>query len=468
VSTEPPVSRRQPSPGLRLAALALTVAVLALTLLGGSAGPASAHAGDQSYLYLDITQTTLSGRIEAPLKDLKSGLGLNLGGPDDQLLAGLTADQDRLYRYFDDHLDLGAAGVKFPITFSKTELFYSNLPEVDANYIIFRFTAEVGGQPVPRALDVRFDPFFDEIKGRDALLLIGNDWQGGVVENGHKVRAAFNADSRTQRIDLGEAGWYKNFAASAKLGVNHIRTGPDHILFVLVLLLPSVLVFTAGRWRPTDTFGSSLWRVLKVVSMFTVAHSITFTLAGLDILPLPPPRVVESIIAISIAAAALHNIKPIAPNREWMIAFSFGLFHGMGFASLVEKLDVPRSTQLLSLLGRNVGIEIGQSAVVLMFFPGLFLLRRTRYFRAFFVALSILFAVASVGWMIERVFTTDLSVSRIIEPIVRYPGILLYAAAFTLASAAIHLVERRGGRLVPLSDQAKAPVAVPEPVSSGV
>ncbi|MDH4365366.1 MAG: HupE/UreJ family protein, partial [Acidimicrobiia bacterium] len=266
--------RRRPL--TRLAALAAALVLLVLEVFGG-ASPASAHAGNQSYLYLDITPTELSGRIEAPLKDIETGLGLGkLGDDDAQVLAGLTANQDLLYRYLDDHLDLGGDGIDYPVTFTSTELFYSDLPEEEKNYIIFRFTADVGGQEVPRAIDVRFDPFFDEIEGRDALLLIGNDWQGGVVENGHHVRSRFAADSRTQTIDLGDTSWVKNFKASAKLGINHIRTGPDHILFVLVLLLPSVLVFTAGRWRPTRSFGASLWRVLKVVSMFTVAHSITF------------------------------------------------------------------------------------------------------------------------------------------------------------------------------------------------
>lgn len=451
----------------RLAALAAALVLLALELVSG-ASPAAAHAGNQSYLYLDITPTELGGRIEAPLKDIETGLGLgNLGSTDAQVTAGLTANQEFLYDYFDEHLDLSGAGVDYPVTFTSTELFYSDLPEEEKNYIIFRFTADVGGQEVPRALDVRFDPFFDEIEGRDALLLIGNDWQGGVVENGHTVRSRFAADSRTQTIDLGDTSWVKNFKASAKLGVNHIRTGPDHILFVLVLLLPSVLVFAAGRWRPTRSFGASLWRVLKVVSMFTVAHSITFTLAGLDILPLPPARVLESIIAISIAAAALHNIRPLAPNKEWMIAFAFGLFHGMGFASLVQSLDVPRSTQLLSLLARNVGIEIGQSVVVLLFFPGLYLLRRTRVFRPFFLVMSVLFAVASVGWMIERVFETDLGVTTFIQPIFHVPEIFVYAAVFTVVAAAVHLFEQRSGRLLAVdgpdtADEAPAaPAAVP-------
>ena len=183
--------------------------------------------------------------------------------------------------------------------------------------------------------------------------------------------------------------------------------------------------------------------------------------------PSPPPsRVVESIIAISIAAAALHNIKPIVRNKEWLISFAFGLFHGMGFASLVEDLDVSRGIQLLSLLGRNVGIEIGQALVILLLFPALFMLRRTRFYQPFFVGMSLLMALVSIGWMIERVFEIDLAVSGIIDPIVAWPRVLFYIAGFTAICFAARHNEERNDRLRPVYDQPEP--ARLEPVSSAV
>ncbi|MDH3682242.1 MAG: HupE/UreJ family protein [Acidimicrobiia bacterium] len=435
-----------------VAPLAVVAVIVAFVL--GPTSPAGAHTGDQSYLYLDVTQTTLGGRIEAPARDLRAALGLTLEGNDDEVMAELQANLDRLHAYFDEHLDIGTGGVDWTITFDGVDLFYSDLPEIDDNYVLFPFTVDVegasDGDTVPRRFDVRFDPFFDEIEGRDALLLIGNDWQGGVIDNGASVYSAYGANSRSQQVDLGETGWVKNVVASAKLGVNHIKTGPDHILFVLVLLLPAVLVFTTG-WEPAASFGAALWRVLKIVTMFTVAHSITFTLAGLDILPLPSSRIVESVIAISIAAAALHNIRPIAANKEWAISFAFGLFHGMGFASLVSGLDVDRSTQLVSLLGRNVGIEIGQAVVVLLLFPALFLLRRTTYYRPFFVGASVLLAAVSIGWMIERIIEIDLGVSGLVEPIVAWPEVLAYVAVLTVVAFGLERTERSRDRLLPVA-----------------
>jgi hypothetical protein len=431
----------------RFVGLIAVTSTLVVASLGG-VSPAGAHTGDQSYLYIDITETAVSGRVEAPIRDLNTALGLDLNGETEEVEAGIQENQDRIFAYLDDHLDIGADGTVWPLTFTSAELFFSDLPEEDDNYALFFFEADVTGT-IPRDLEVTFDPFFDEIPGRDALLLIGNDWQAGVIENGNEVAATFDGGSRSQVIDLGNTGWVKNLTASTKLGVNHIKTGPDHILFVLVLLLPSVLVFST-RWRPTPSFGSSLWRVLKIVTMFTVAHSITFSLAGLEVLPLPSERIVESIIAISIAAAAIHNIRPLAPNKEWLIAFGFGLFHGMGFASLVSGLDVARSTQMVSLLGRNIGIEIGQAMVVLLLFPGLFLLRRTRYFHRFFVVMSVLLAVISIGWMLERLFEVELGVSAWVDPLVEFPRVLVFVALFTLVAAGLNWFEGNRKRLLPV------------------
>jgi HupE / UreJ protein len=329
----------------------LLVAAVGATLASLTfAGPASAHNGNQSYLYLDITDKVLAGRIEAPVRDLNKALGLNIGGTDDEVSAAMSASLPAIAAYFGKHLRIGANGNDWPITFTRAERFFSGLPEQDANYGLFFFEADVTSDTVPRQLNVTFDPFFDELD-RDGLLLISNDWKAGLIDNSHTVNSRFDKGSRSQVIDLGDTGWFKNFKASGKLGVNHIRTGPDHILFVLVLLLPSVLVFARGRWQPTQSFGASLWRVLKVVTMFTLAHSITFTLAGLDILPLPSSRIVESIIAISIAAAALHNLRPIFPNKEWAISFLFGLFHGLCIAcrntrrAAIDSADLAAWTQ---------------------------------------------------------------------------------------------------------------------------
>lgn len=423
----------------------LLAAAIALLLL--SPATASAHSGVESYLYLDVTIDELGGRLELPFEDVRAVFGYELDEFDPiALLAELRANESELVTFMRDHVSVGADGMAWDYEVTNIEIL-----EAEGGYAVIHFIADVPGTTVPRQLDVTLDPFFDDVEDRSALLLIGNDWQGGVIDNGEEALVGFDPDTRQRLIDLGDSSQWNNFTASIEQGLDHIRTGPDHILFVIALLLPAVLVFTTA-WHPVSTFGASLWRIMKIVTMFTVAHSITFVLAGLDVLPLPPSRLVETLIAASIVVTALHGLRPVIHNREWAIAFVFGLFHGMGFASLVSGLDVSQTTQMVSLLGRNVGIEVGQTIVVVLLFPGLFLLRRTQWYRPLFVLFSIGLAVVAFGWMLERLFETDLRVNKLIDPIVEFPRALVLVVALTAIATVVHQVEARAGRLLPTFD----------------
>lgn len=427
----------------------VALVVMTLTLLGSLATPAWAHTGTDSYAYLDVSDTELGGRLDLPLPDIEEVTGLDLEADTiDASMANVAANREVIDAYLLEHFAIGAAGAAWPVTFLEAEPLDEGGDK--ALYILFPFEVDVPVDQVPRQLDVTFDVFVDEIENRRPQALIRNDWEAGRIDEGNESLAAFGEDTRSQTIDLGDTGWWKNFRASIDLGIDHIKTGPDHILFIMVLVLPAVAVFAAGAWRPAPTFGTALWRVLKVVTMFTVAHSITFTLAGMDILPLPSPRITESIIAISIAAAAINVVRPVVANKEWVISFAFGLFHGMGFASLVDGLDVDRSTQLISLLGRNVGIEIGQSAVVVLVFPALFLLRRTVVYRPFLTIAALALTVVSLGWAIERAFQTDLGIDAWVDPVLKWPRSLAGVLFVTVIFAAIHLRERKAGRLLPV------------------
>lgn len=428
----------------------LAFTVLLTVVMAGLTSPAGAHAGDEPYAYLDVTETALGGRIDVPVPDLEDAIGLKLDTADgdiETLMANVAANRSVIDAYLVEHFAIGVDGASWQVTYEEAEPLFEDVST--ALYVLFPFTVDVPVDEVPRILDVTFDAFVDELDRRP-VALIRNDWAAGVVDADRERIAVFDAGSRSQAIDLGDSGWWKNFSASIELGVDHIKTGPDHILFVMVLVLPSVAIFASGAWRPAPTFGSALWRVLKIVTMFTVAHSITFTLAGLDILPLPSPRITESIIALSIAVAALNNVRPLAPNKEWLISFAFGLFHGMGFASLVDGLDVSRSTQLVSLLGRNVGIEIGQAAVVILVFPALFLLRRTRAYNPFLVVSSLVLSVVSLGWMIERLFEADLAIDSWVDPVVDWPRSLVGILIVTAVFAAIWKRESDADRLLPV------------------
>jgi len=429
----------------------LVLLVLASVIVVGAATPASAHRNDESYLYLDVGDDSLSGRVEMPYPDLRAVFGLEIDGTADQLLAEFEANLPMLQTYADDNSRIGADGVVWPMRFDGVELLFDEGSDANGlGYVVLPFTVDLAAPSVPQVLEVTFTAFLEEIPDRNNITLVANDWKRGVFEEETNELLIHTVDAPSGDIDLGDASQWNNFRASIDLGVDHIRTGPDHVFFILALLLPAVLILVAGRWEPSPSFGYSLLRIVLVATMFTIAHSITFTLAGLDYLPLPPSKLTESVIALSIMLAALHNLRPILGHREWILAFTFGLFHGMGFAGLVEDLDINRSTQLVSLLGRNVGIEIAQLVIIFVTFPLLFLLRRTRAYMPLFTLVSLALAAVSAVWIVERVFELDLKINRAVDEALQWPRAFWVMLALTAAAAVYHQVEQRRGRLLPV------------------
>ena len=144
--------------------------------------------------------------------------------------------------------------------------------------------------------------------------------------------------------------------------------------------------------------------MLKVVTAFTVAHSITLSLAALGVVSLPS-RFVESAIAASVVFAALNNLRGTIERRRWVMAFVFGLIHGFGFASALADLGLPTQALALALVGFNVGVELGQMAIVVAFIPFAFWLRATKFYRVgVLVVGSILVALIAAYWFIQRAF----------------------------------------------------------------
>lgn len=427
--------------------LVLVFALLTLVLTVLGTGTASAHRIDESYIYVDIFDDTIEGRLQFNAREINAVLGLDI--PEDaEVDAGpaVLAAQDEIFSYADQHFGIGGDGQPWTVQYVEIEAF----PTESGNFAILHFEIDETFAAVPDDLDVRYDAFFDEVPGHIALFHIDNYWEGGSYLNEAEAMNAlvpFSASNTEQSFDIDDPSFWKGFRGVITLGIDHIKIGSDHILFILALLLPSVLVFTSGAWKPSPSFGASLWRVTKLATMFTIAHSITLSLAGFGILELPS-RFVEVVIAASIGLAALHNFWPRWANREWTLAFAFGLFHGLGFAGLLTDLGLDRSNKVWSLLAFNLGVEIGQIAIILLVFPGLYLLRRTRLYDIGFRVASAALAFVAFGWMIERIFDTDLGVSRRVDPILQTPRAYWLILVFTVFAVIWRQFEASRGRLI--------------------
>ena len=399
----------------------LSLLGLTLALLPGNA---NAHEPDHTYVFLKIYKEGIEGRFELTATDLNRELGLNL--------AEVISDADlkphipRIHDFLKANVSFSAAGVSYPLRLTGSEVL---LLDEEDDYIIFNFKLE-NVTTIPNQLDIVYDIFFKNNPNHKGVLIVEHNWKAGIVNNHSLVADVFTKGETSKQLSLQDASLWKGFVAMVKLGMWHIWIGLDHILFLVALILPSVVrrrkkdvlpelenetgVAYSDVWIPVPKFKPAALYLLKIVTFFTIAHSITLAIAALGVFDLPS-RYVESVIAFSIALAALHNIVPIVKSREWVIAFAFGLFHGFGFASVLGEKGLGGEFMTLSLLGFNVGVEIGQVLIISSFFPILFFIRKLKLYPKLLTYGSVILILISLHWVIERFFEINIPLGRFLD-----------------------------------------------------
>ncbi|MDB6108634.1 MAG: hypothetical protein JWR69_384, partial [Pedosphaera sp.] len=252
----------------------------------------------------------------------------------------------------------------------------------------------------PRMLELDYQLFFEINPLHRGLLRLES---GGTTQS-----AVFSPEQAVQRLQVGQDRPGRQFFVFLKEGVSHIWTGYDHILFLLALLLPSVLQRENNAWRGVTQFRPAAMNVIKIVTAFTLAHSLTLSLATLHLVKLPS-RLTESAIAASVMLAATNNLRPMIQERGWMVAFAFGLIHGFGFANALSELGLEHTALLVTLVGFNLGVEMGQLAIVAVFLPVAFGLRRSWFYQTPILRLGSALIILIAGiWLAERVFNLKL------------------------------------------------------------
>ena len=365
-------------------------------LLTGFAAAASAHKPSDSYLTITVAGSEVRGQWDIALRDLDFAIGLDSNGDGDITWSELRARHDEIDAYALARLTIALDGAACQPRASEHLVDHHS----DGAYAVLRFEAACA-QP-GRALELGYNLFFDLDPQHKGLLRL--------VYEGVTRTAIFSPEAARQRFELSRPSLIVQFLDYGREGVWHIWIGFDHILFLLSLLLPAVLVMSHSGWRAVERFKPAFWEVFRIVTAFTVAHSITLSLAALGVITLPT-RLTESAIALSVVLAALNNIFPLFQRRRWMVAFAFGLIHGFGFASVLADLGLPRDALLLALVGFNLGVEVGQLAIVSAFLPAAYWLRRTvLYRRVIFLGGSVLISLLAAVWFVERAFNLKLLV----------------------------------------------------------
>ena len=365
---------------------------LAIVLLAFAsfASPAFAHKASDAYLTIERNAQSLHGQWDIALRDLDNALGLDANGDGDITWGEVRQRQGDIAAYALPRLQVSSGGERCALT-AGSQLVDTH---TDGTYAVLMLTGACPHAGPTLAIDYRL---FEGIDPQHRGLL-------NFVEDGESRSVVFSADTPHRIVGGGAGGPLTQFATYLNEGIRHIWTGFDHVLFLLSLLLPAVLVRRRQAWQPGESFRDAFVDVAKVVTAFTIAHSITLSLAALSIVVLPS-RWVESAIALSVVLAALNNVFPVVANGRWIAAFGFGLLHGFGFAGALHDLGLPAGSLALSLAGFNLGVEVGQLAIVLLFLPLAFALRSTWTYRRLLVgggSLAIA-AIASV-WLVDRAF----------------------------------------------------------------
>ena len=366
--------------------------VLALALAG--LAPAQAHKPSDSYLALTVTEDKVSGQWDIALRDLDFAIGLDADGNGEITWGEVRAKHAEIAAYALARLAVRSDGAPCAIEPGAQQID----DHTDGAYTVLPLTLRCAKTPAQLAIDYTL---FADLDPQHRGLL-------NLQALGLTRTAVLGPQAPTQTFELKSVSRWRQFIDYAREGVWHIWIGFDHILFLLSLLLPAVLVWRGARWQAVQTFREAFVGVFKIVTAFTVAHSITLSLATLGFVSLPS-RWVESAIAASVVLAALNNVWPVFHGRRWMVAFAFGLIHGFGFASVLADLGLPREALALALVGFNLGVEGGQLAIVAVFLPLAFALRRSAFYRrAVMIGGSLLIAALAGIWLVERVFVVKL------------------------------------------------------------
>ena len=346
-------------PAAGIAVISLRRLWPALLLLTGAA-TASAHKPSDSYLTLTVPSSgeLLQGQWDIALRDLDFALGLD-------------ADHDGTITWG----EVKAAGTRI------------------ADYAFTRLALEaVGLRPVELA--VRYRLLFEVDPTHRGLLQ--------VIDGGAQQAAVLSREASSATLNVTAPGRRQQFAAFLGEGIWHILKGYDHILFLLTLLLPAVVRHGAEGWQPRESLRDTIFDVLQVVTAFTLAHSLTLSLAVLGLVHLPA-RWVECGIALTVLLGALNNLRPVIVRKRWAMAFAFGLVHGFGFASVLADLGLRGANLALSLVGFNGGVEIGQLLIVVSVLPLAYLARDTLLYRRAFMPLgSTAVVLLATWWLVVR------------------------------------------------------------------
>lgn len=348
---------------------------LGVVLLGLAAPAAQAHRTSLARADVTASEDRVVFALRLSAHDVAVALGIetDLNSPVPQ--AAFEARRAALESYLARRLSVAGDGAACAPAAPAVD--YANLP------VMLAITAEYRCPAAATRLSLGYLLFFDIDAEHRAI--------GTLVTPAGARELLFDRNLTGLDLELAaaapEPAWQQRFLRVLLLGIEHIAIGIDHVLFLIALLMVNV----------------RFWTLVKVVTAFTVAHSITLSLAWYGVVDLPG-RLVESLIAASIAYVALENLIGRGFERRWLVAFGLGLVHGLGFFRVLRQLELDRGDALVTLFAFNLGVELGQIAIVALFCGLLVWWTQYRWYRQATMAASAAILVVAGYWVVERAF----------------------------------------------------------------
>jgi len=353
-----------------------------------------AHQTSHSQINFQVEGNTISGQWHVGVDDLERSAGLDVNGDADLTWGELLQKQTLIGSLAKTHLRIFQNQSMCNLV--AESIMLDNLSSGIYVYLPIKITCP---QAI-KEITIDYDFLFSFDAQHKAIL--------SIQSNAETQSTVFNYDNRHFVFDSVKASQFQTFLDFIWQGMWHIWIGIDHILFLLSLLLPTALILRGGRWQEKQNLNQTLINTTKIITAFTVAHSITLALSVFDLISLSS-RIVESIIAASVIVAALNNIRPVVHRRLWLLTFFFGLIHGMGFASVLNDVGLTPGLELLTLSAFNIGVEIGQLVIVAIVLPLIYVLSLRVIYRNIILQFSS-FVIAAIAfvWFIERVAEIDI------------------------------------------------------------
>lgn len=378
------------------------IGLLVLLLFFLGKGLAIAHALPDSKAQLIVEKEQILIKFSAPLEILETAY-------EKSILLQLPMELNNLKQYYLKHiLVTDSLRSSWDVSVSSILINETEAPIVGKyKQVIALIYLKPNNVNSLRDFDLFCDIIIHQIPTQSILFSVDQDWQKGITHENSKQLGVIALDPQTGmisplKIQLGHGTWFEGFKSMIKLGMQHIKEGTDHLLFLIVLLLPATLVVRGKRWGSFGGVKYSIVGLLKIVTAFTLGHSITLLIGALDWLHLPS-QLVEVLIAFSILISAIHAVYPLFPGKEVYIAAGFGLIHGLAFASILVNLNLDTSAMVLSILGFNIGIELMQLFVIGITVPWIILLSQSSTYKYLRNFLAILAGIASLAWIAERI-----------------------------------------------------------------